>query len=366
MMSSTIDATSVDYLARAIECTISQHGMGLLADPKRFYSTLADYCGNAGSAEMSILSQALVQNEDDLLLSEFAMLSVKSGRSAVVSAVERAAQRLVKKGIAKEDDAYACMSAFGLGLGRALGVEVGTAESLLDPEKRHASGASKAPPPVNQPKSRPVSKPKPAIQPSPQTAPQTRPWVKKVAAVPPKVQPVKPKQPPIAQPVKPKQPPIAQPVKPKRPPKTKQPPKAQPVVPPQQPPTDGGKKSKTGVIIGFVAIAIALVIVSALSESCASEEVYYGSAPKLSSISRVSFSPVYEGWLSPYEGRASSSPWLGFADENGVGQTGPTSIGDARALPFSDAQRYPTVDASANIDYENTPYTNQEPAVTRC
>ena len=132
-MSRAIDAATVEHLASAVQDTIANQGLGVLSNPKRFNSLLADYYGNTNSREMEVFSQALVKNEDSILLADFATVSGSVSREDLVGIAERATRRLVVMKIADADDARACMMAIALGIGRSMGVNMGSAESLLSP-----------------------------------------------------------------------------------------------------------------------------------------------------------------------------------------------------------------------------------------
>ena len=155
-MSRAIDAATVERLASAVQDTVVNQGLGVLGDPKKFNSLLADYYGSSNSREMEILSQALVKNADSVLLAEFATVSGSVEKGQLVAMAERATRRLVVMKVADADDAQACMMAIALGVGRLMGVNMGSAESLIAPAPKPGpnttgGGSGKKPPATKPP-----------------------------------------------------------------------------------------------------------------------------------------------------------------------------------------------------------------------
>ena len=130
-MSRAIDANTIENLSSSVRDVVSNNGISILGNPKLFYATLSDYYGNASSTEMDILFKALVKNPENQLLSEFFRCNEKTSRNDLFAISKGLAQRLVSMKIAKEDDAFACMAAIGLGIGRVLGADTGSAQDLL-------------------------------------------------------------------------------------------------------------------------------------------------------------------------------------------------------------------------------------------
>ena len=321
-MSRAIDAATVEHLASAVQDTIANQGLGVLGSPKRFNSLLADYYGNTNSREMEVFSQALVKNEDSVLLADFATVSGSVSREDLVGIAERATRRLVVMKVADADDARACMMAIALGVGRSMGANMGSAESLLSPApkqepKTKTSGSGKKPP-----TSKPTASKPPA---SGHGGAHT---------------PPKPKTPPAAQPATPVQPPSGGHVKTGAPTK---PTTVPPATPQQQGTKPEEKESKSNLIIGIVAILVVIFILVPGLETCDSGSSDASGGWRPSSTS--SAAPPRSSSSSAVAPRSSSSSAV-----TPPSTTRPKGVHEL--LPRSDVDRYVYSDVHTFSDFE--------------
>ena len=313
-MSRAIDAATVERLASAVQDTVVNQGLGVLGSPKKFNSLLADLYGSSNSREMEILTRALVKNEDSVLLADFATVGGSTSKERLVAIAERATRRLVVMKVADADDARACMMAIALGVGRLMGVNMGSAESLIAPAPKQGSnttgnGSGKKPPATKQPATKPPAGGRGgAYTPPNQTTPP------------------RPKTPPAAQPVKPGKPP-------KNPPDT----------PPEQATKPAKKESKSSFVVGVVVLLLLALLLVPELETCGSDTGGSSSSGWFSSSSTVDDPPS-----------SSSSAVVSRSSSSSVVTPPSTSQpkGVHELLPRSDVDRYVYSDVHTFSDFE--------------